>query len=81
MNDRKQPTVERLIALACQAFDKDAQSYKPGDDFFDALAIDSLQAMELLTSLEDEFGVEIPDYELQDVRTFAGLADVIGRRL
>jgi acyl carrier protein len=81
MNARKQHTVERLIALACQTFGKDAEGYQPTDDFFDALAIDSLQAMELLSGLEEEFGVEIPDYELQDVRTFAALADIIGRRL
>jgi len=37
--------------------------------------------MDLLTELEESFGVEIPDYELQDVKTFRGLAEVIGRRL
>jgi acyl carrier protein len=37
--------------------------------------------MDLLTELEDTFSVEIPDYELADVRTFDGLAEIIGRRL
>jgi acyl carrier protein len=31
--------------------------------------------------LETEFKVEIPDYEVQDVRTFIALAEVIERRL
>ena len=52
----------------------------PSDDLFDALGIDSVQAMDLLTELEDHFDVEIPDYELQDARTFAQLADVLRRR-
>ncbi|MBW2460458.1 MAG: acyl carrier protein, partial [Deltaproteobacteria bacterium] len=30
---------------------------------------------------EEAFDVEIPDYELNGVNTFGGLAEVIGRRL
>ena len=30
--------------------------------------------------LEIEFDVEVPDYELQDVKTFAALAEVIDTR-
>lgn len=70
----------RLIELAAARFGKDTAALSAGDDLFDALGIDSLQAMDLLTDLEDEFDVEIPDYELQDARTFAALADVIERR-
>ena len=53
----------------------------PEHDFFEVLGIDSYQAMELLTEIEDEFDVEVPDYELQGVRTFGALASVIERRL
>ena len=74
-------TIDRLLALAGQSFGKDAATLSASDDFFEALGIDSLQAMDLLTELEDTFGVEIPDYELADVRTFEGLAEIIGRRL
>ena len=70
----------RLMELAATRFGKDAATLSAGDDLFDSLGIDSLQAMDLLTDLEDEFDVEIPDYELQDARTFAALADVIERR-
>ena len=74
-------TVNQLLTLAAKSFGKDAATLAPTDDFFEALGIDSLQAMDLLTELEDTFGVEIPDYELADVRTFEGLAQIIGRRL
>lgn len=74
-------TVGRLMALAATHFDKSAADLRPADDLFEALGIDSMQAMDLLSRLEDEFDVEIPDYELQDVKTFEGLAEVIGRRL
>jgi acyl carrier protein len=37
--------------------------------------------LSLLSELEQHFGVEIPDYELRDVRTFAQLAACIEQRL
>jgi acyl carrier protein len=71
----------RLIHLAADRFGRKAVELHPNDDFFDALGIDSVEAMSLLTSLEEAFGVEIPDYEVQDVRTFQALAAVIARRV
>ena len=47
----------------------------------DSLGVDSMQILELLSELESEFDVEIPDYELRAVKTFAELAKVIDRRL
>ena len=69
-----------LLRLAEKRFGDEAARLAPDADFFDALGIDSFQAMELLTDLEEAFDVEIPDYEVQGVSTFAGLAEVIGRR-
>lgn len=73
-------TVTRLIQLAARRFKKDPAPMKPDDDFFEKLAIDSLQALELLSELEQEFDVEIPDYELQGVKTFLALAERIDKR-
>ena len=78
MNDQ---TLPRLIKLAADRFGADASAISGGDDFFTTLGIDSMQALDLLTRLEETFAVEIPDYELQGVTTFDGLAEVIGRRL
>jgi acyl carrier protein len=36
-----------------------------------------MAALSLLSELEAEFRIEIPDYELQGVKTFAELARVI----
>ena len=73
-------TVERLIVLAGKKFKVDSSKLKPEHDFFDALGIDSVQALELLSEIELEFDVEIPDYELQGVKTFVALAQVIDDR-
>ncbi len=72
---------QKLLELAAHRFKVDVSKLSPADDFFEKLGIDSFQAMELLTDIESEFDVEIPDYELQGVNTFSGMAEVIGRRL
>lgn len=73
-------TLTRLTALAAKKFNIAVDTLKPEADFFDALGIDSVQALELLSDLEIEFDVEVPDYELQGVKTFAALSGVIDDR-
>ena len=74
-------TVETLMELAAKKFKVDPTTLKQEDDYFDKLGIDSVQALELLSDLENEFDVEVPDYELQDVKTFVALAEVIDERI
>ncbi len=71
----------RLLALTAKRFGDAGASLQPGDDLYEALGIDSMQAMDLLTALESEFDVEIPDYELAEVRTLASIAEIVSRRL
>jgi acyl carrier protein len=73
--------LDTLLTLAAERFARDRATLRGGDDLFDALDIDSVDAMTLLTALEERFGIEIPDYEVQDVRTFDALAAVVRRRL
>ncbi len=74
-------TIQRLTELAAARFNTDPERLRPDDDMFEALGIDSLQALDLLTDLEEAFDIEIPDYELQGMNSFAQLAEVIRRRL
>jgi acyl carrier protein len=73
--------LDTLLTLAANRFGRDRSILRGEDDFFEALEIDSVDAMTLLTAVEEKFAIEIPDYEVQDVRTFVALAAVIGRRL
>jgi acyl carrier protein len=74
-------TEQRLIGLCARRFLVDQAALVPGGDVFDSLGVDSMQVLELLSELESEFDVEIPDYELRAIKTFAQLAQVIDRRL
>ena len=56
-------------------------SLAPADDFFKKLGIDSLQTLEMLSRIENYFGIELPDYEVQGVSDFRTLAERIQSRL
>ena len=77
----EQRTVEEILDLAATQFKVPRESLSPDDDFFKKLKIDSLQALSLLTRLEQHFHIELPDYELQGVSDFRTLAERIQARL
>ena len=74
-------TTEEILNLAATHFKVPRAELAPNDDFFKKLGIDSLQALELLTRLENHFGIELPDYEFQGVTNFRTLANRIQSRL
>jgi len=74
-------TLDEILSLAASHFKVPRENLTPDDDFFKALGIDSLQALDLLTRLEHHFGIELPDYELQGVSDFRTLASRIQARL
>jgi acyl carrier protein len=51
------------------------------DDFYKKLGIDSLQALDMLSRIENHFKIELPDYEVQGVSDFKTLAERIQSRL
>ena len=74
-------TTQEVLDLATKHLQVPAGSLAPGDDFFKKLGIDSLQTLELLSRLENHFGIELPDYEVQGVSDFQTLAERIQSRL
>jgi acyl carrier protein len=76
-----QNTTEQILRLAAEHFKVPRERLSPEDDFFKKLGINSLQALDLLTRLEQHFKIELPDYELQGVSDFRTLAERIQSRL
>ena len=74
-------TTDEIVKLAATHFKVPREKLSPDDDFFKKLGLDSLQALDLLTRLENHFGVELPDYEMQGVTDFRTLATRIQARL
>ena len=74
-------TTQEILGLAAKQFKVAPGSLKPEDDFYKKLGIDSLQALELLSRLENHFHIELPDYEVQGVSDFKTLAERVQARL
>jgi acyl carrier protein len=74
-------TLDEVLDLAATRFQVPREKLSPDDDFFQKLGINSLQALDLLTRLENHFRVELPDYEMQGVSDFRTLASRIQARL
>lgn len=77
----EQQTLDEILNLAATQFKVPRENLAPDDDFFKKLGIDSLQALSLLTRLEQHFKIELPDYEMQGVSDFRTLAERIQSRL
>jgi acyl carrier protein len=71
---------DRLLQLSAKRYNVDVATLGENDDVFEKLGIDSFEAAALMSELELEFDVEIPDYELQGIRTFGQLAAAIQKR-
>ena len=74
-------TTQEILELATKHFKAAPGSLKPEDDFYKKLGIDSLQALEMLSRLENHFHIELPDYEVQGVSDFRTLAERVQARL
>ena len=72
--------LEELLSLASSRFNVPRTELSAAANIFDALGIDSIQAMEWLFDLEAHFKIEIDDYELRAVNDFASLAALIDRK-
>lgn len=74
-------TTKEILELAAKHFKVVPGSLRAEDDFYKKLGIDSLQALELLSRLENHFHIELPDYEVQGVSDFKTLAERVQARL
>jgi acyl carrier protein len=74
-------TTQEILQLATKQFKVADGSLKAEDDFYKKLGIDSLQALDMLSRLENHFQIELPDYEVQGVSDFKTLAQRVQSRL
>ncbi len=66
--------LEKVRSLLAGQFDVDVETITADTNIMEDLGADSLDVVDMLMSLEDEFDVEIPDEEIEKMRT---VADVV----
>ena len=70
-------TYERLKKLIVEQLGVEEDEVRPEASFVDDLNADSLDLVELIMSLEEEFGTEISDEDAEKLRTVQDAADYI----
>jgi len=71
------PSYERLKKIIVEQLGVDEAEVKPEASFVEDLNADSLDLVELIMSLEEEFGVEISDEEAEKIKTVGDAMEYI----
>ena len=72
---------ERVRAIIAEQLDQDESEIVPEASFVDDLGADSLDLVELVMHMEDEFDVEIPDDEAENIRLVQDAINYIQQHL
>jgi len=60
---------KRVREIVAEQLDKDIEEVKSESSFIKDLGADSLDIVELVMKMEEEFGIEIPDEEAEKIKT------------
>ena len=69
--------LEKIQKILSEQFDVEADSISEDTNIIDDLGADSLDAVELIMSIEDEFGLSVSDEEAADLNTVGKLIEFI----
>ena len=72
---------EKVKALLCDNLGIDENNVTMDANLIDDLNIDSLDVVELIMAVEEEFGIEIPDEDVEKVTTVGNMVDYIASKL
>lgn len=78
MNQDIFKTVQKIVV---EQLEVEEQQVKPEANFAEDLGADSLDVVELVMALEEEFEIEIPDEAAEDIATVQAAVDYIDKQV
>ncbi len=69
--------IDKVKKILSEQFDVDVNELTDTTNIEEDLGADSVEVIDLLMSLEDEFQIEIPDEAIDEIRTIGDLAAYI----
>ncbi|MCI8955718.1 MAG: acyl carrier protein [Eubacterium sp.] len=73
--------LERLISAIAEVLDLDKSTITADSKFVDDLGADSLDILEIIMGIEDEFGIQVPTDEAESIVTVGDAFDKIKKAL
>lgn len=70
--------LKKILMEACRVKE---ELIRPDATLQEDLALDSLDAVELIFSLDEEFGIKVSDQDMASITTLAGAVEMIKRLL
>jgi acyl carrier protein len=68
---------EKIKKIICEQLEVDEKDVKPEASFVDDLGADSLDQVELIMAMEEEFGISISDEEAEKIATVQNAIEYI----
>ena len=72
---------EKVGEIICEQLGVDRDSLVPEANLLDDLGADSLDVVELVMAIEEEFGIEVPDEDAENIRTVKDITTYLEERL
>ncbi len=71
----------KVVSIIVRELGLEEKEITPEKDFIDDLGLDSLDVMTLAMAMEEEFDMEIPDDDVEGIRTVKDVYDYLHKRL
>ena len=71
---------EKVIQLVADATKVDIAKISTGTSFVDDLNLDSLDIVELMMKMEDEFGIEIPEEDAEGLKKISDVVNYLEKK-
>lgn len=68
---------EKIISIIAEQLSVEADKINESSSFKDDLGADSLDLFEMVMALEDEYGVEIPSEDLENITTVGAVIEYL----
>ncbi len=70
-------TFDRLQTIIAETLGVDLADIKPASSFVEDLGADSLDLVEMVIAIEDEFKISIPDDDVEQLKTVQNAVDYL----
>jgi acyl carrier protein len=73
--------VEKIKKIIADQLSMEVEEVKLESTFSDDLGVDSLEIFEIVMSLEEEFDIEIPNEDIENIKTIGDIVNYVNSKV